>query len=206
MTDKLTAELAFWQEELLRYESWFAGWLELYGSRYVDNGKHPDAITAWIKEYQEPLYMRELRLRKHELMGLDVLEIGPGPVSGIGIFIGANVWAIDPLADEYVNIGFTSFVSPPIMAGRAEQLPFDDDTFDAVVAVNSLDHVDDITQTASEILRVLRPDGKMAFAVDHHPPRKCEPVELTDALMRLLFPGIVKVLQVGERALWRNFR
>lgn len=206
MAGKLVAELKFWQDEFLRYESWFAGWLEMYGSSYVDNGKHPDAITAWIKEYQEPLYMRELSLRKYELMGMDVLEIGPGPVSGIGIFSGAKVRAVDPLADEYMGMGFASLMGVPIMAGRAEQLPFDDDEFDAVIAVNSLDHVDDIAQSAGEILRVLRTDGKMAFAVDHHPPRKCEPIEITDSLMGRLFPGIVKVRQVNERALWRNFR
>lgn len=203
MNGKLVAELTFWKKELLRYHRWFAGELELYGTPCPPKGKYPDAVTAWRKEYQEPHYMEQLLLGRGDLDGLDVLEIGPGPVSGIGIFKGANVMAVDPLVDKYSEIGFNGGLD--IIRGRAEHLRFENDMFDVVITINSLDHVDDIEKAAAEIMRVLRPGGKMAFAVDHHEPRECEPIELDDTLMEFLFPGIVKVRQVDERALWRNF-
>ena len=203
MDDKLVAELAFWKEELLQYHRWFAGELELHGQPCPVKNDHLDTVMAWRKEYQEPLYLEQLMLKKDELAGLEVLEVGCGPVSGMSAFYGAYVMAVDPLVYEYIRIGFD--IDPKAMRAGIEDLPFGMNSFDAVVAVNSLDHVDDIEKAASEILRVLRPGGKLAFAVDHHAPRICEPVELTDTRMEYLFPGIRKLRQVDERALWRNF-
>jgi len=200
---KLIAELGFWREELARYQRWFNGGLVLHGQPRPEPGKYLDAATAWKKEYQEPLYLDQLMLKEDELVGLEVLEIGSGPVSGMGVFKGAHVMAVDPLAYEYAGIGFD--IDLRTMKAGIEDLPFGKNSFDVVIAVNSLDHVDDVEAAAKEILRVLRSGGKMAFAVDHHPSRLCEPMELTDTHMKRLFPGIKKLRQVGERALWRNF-
>ncbi len=203
MDAKLVAELEFWRNELINYQRWFDGELELYGQPCPETGMYSNAITAWKREYQQPLYLEQLMLKIDDFRGLDILEIGPGPVSGNGVFKGGNVvFAVDPLAVEFAEIGFHDLT---MMRGGAEDLPFGNNSFDVVIAVNSLDHVDDIEAAAKEILRVLRSGGKLAFAVDHHPPRACEPVELTDTRMEYLFPGIKKLRQVGERALWRNF-
>ena len=47
--------------------------------------------------------------------------------------------------------------------GRAEQLPFDDHSFDFVVCVDVLEHVDDLKQATSEMARVLKPGGLFLF-------------------------------------------
>jgi ubiquinone/menaquinone biosynthesis C-methylase UbiE len=47
--------------------------------------------------------------------------------------------------------------------GNAEKLPYADDTFDAVIALDTLHHVPDISAALSEIARVLKPGG--AFLV-----------------------------------------
>jgi ubiquinone/menaquinone biosynthesis C-methylase UbiE len=47
--------------------------------------------------------------------------------------------------------------------GRAEQLPFEDDTFDTVVSLAVLCSVDDPPRVLAEIRRVLRPGGRFVF-------------------------------------------
>jgi len=59
----------------------------------------------------------------------------------------------------------------------AEQLPFDDDTFDIVFGHAVLHHIPDLEQAFREFRRVLRPGGVVAFAG--------EPSETGDRLARL---------------------
>lgn len=49
-----------------------------------------------------------------------------------------------------------------IVEASAENLPFDDDSFDAVVTTLVLCTVRDLSQALAEIKRVLRPDGRLA--------------------------------------------
>jgi SAM-dependent methyltransferase len=50
-------------------------------------------------------------------------------------------------------------VSATLHTASAEDLPFDDRTFDVAVAVSTLEFVHDISRSAREISRVLRPGG-----------------------------------------------
>ena len=49
------------------------------------------------------------------------------------------------------------------------ELPFPDDVFDAVVAGEVLEHIEDERAALSEVVRVLRPDGVLAVSVPAHP-------------------------------------
>jgi SAM-dependent methyltransferase len=51
--------------------------------------------------------------------------------------------------------------------GRAEELPFDDGSFELVVAYNVLMDVDDMPRAVAEIGRVLRPGGRLCACVTH---------------------------------------
>jgi SAM-dependent methyltransferase len=57
------------------------------------------------------------------------------------------------------------------VCGTAEDLPFDDDSFDAVVGSGVLHHAADLPGALGEIRRVTREDGRIAFAepLSHHP-------------------------------------
>ena len=57
--------------------------------------------------------------------------------------------------------------------GTAEQLPFDDDTFDSVISQFALMYVEDKPKALQEMRRVLKPGGRLAVlvpdAIDHSP-------------------------------------
>lgn len=49
----------------------------------------------------------------------------------------------------------------------AARMPFADDSFDVIISINVLEHVDDLYHTLRECRRILHPDGVMLF---HFPP------------------------------------
>jgi SAM-dependent methyltransferase len=69
--------------------------------------------------------------------------------------------------------------------GRAEALPFPDASFDAVVSQFGLMFFDDRVQALREMMRVLRPDSRMAVAVCDGLARSPGYAALADVLQRL---------------------
>lgn len=55
----------------------------------------------------------------------------------------------------------------PVLCGAIEQLPFDDDAFDAAIVSEVLEHVDDDRSALVEVARVVRPGGLIAITVPH---------------------------------------
>jgi SAM-dependent methyltransferase len=98
-----------------------------------------------------------------------VLEVGPGtgyytfdmaaalPAGQVDIF-DVQQEMIDHVMREANRRGVTN-VRPTL--GDAQNLPFDDDTFDAAVLVTVLGEIPDQEQALSEIARVLRPGGRL---------------------------------------------
>jgi SAM-dependent methyltransferase len=115
-----------------------------------------------------------------------ILDIGCGPR-------GSLEWAetakervgLDPLALKYMKLGAAKH-RMTYVAASSDKIPFDDAHFDVVCSFNSLDHVDDVDQTISEIKRVTKPGGIFLVIVEvNHPPTATEPVVLPwDALER----------------------
>ncbi len=58
------------------------------------------------------------------------------------------------------------------VAGRAEQLPFDDDSFDALAFTYLFRYVADPAATMREMVRVVRPGGAIATLEFHVPERR----------------------------------
>jgi len=76
-----------------------------------------------------------------------------------------------------------------LVAGDAQALPFEDDSFDRVINGFLLRNVADLPLTLSEMVRVLRPGGRAVCLEITHPPSK-----LFGALFRRYFYGFVPVL------------
>lgn len=98
--------------------------------------------------------------------GAKVLEIGSGPghVADALAKTGAHVTGVDFSADM---VGVAQRNHPEITFRRAdaEQLPFEQDSFDAVVANFVVHHLARPDVVLSEVRRVLKPEGRFAFVV-----------------------------------------
>jgi SAM-dependent methyltransferase len=91
----------------------------------------------------------------------DVLEVGCGPgelSERIARELGADVVAID-LSERMVELARERGVKADV--GDVQELPFDDESFDCVVAAWMLYHVADVDLGLSEIGRVLRRGGHL---------------------------------------------
>lgn len=118
--------------------------------------------------------------------GKRILDVGCGPHGLALAFAGCEVYGLDPLADWYRDLAFPidSYSDRFIcVEGSAESMPFEHNSFDAVISVNSIDHVDDFRAAASEISRVLRPDGILRMEVQYHRPTITEPWSLSDDIV-----------------------
>jgi ubiquinone/menaquinone biosynthesis C-methylase UbiE len=113
-----------------------------------------------------------LRERRTALLGRahgDVLEIGAGTGVNLALYPTtiASLTVTEP--DSAMMRKLQKRLSDrDVMALRApaEDLPFDDDTFDTVVSTLTLCTVDDQPRALREIRRVLRPRGQLLF-IEH---------------------------------------
>lgn len=103
--------------------------------------------------------------RALELVGTGrgaLLEVGPGPGRLLAELArrGWTVSAVDisPAMADMARARVPA-AAERISVGRAEALPFEDSSFDAVVAIGILQYTDR-KQTVAEIMRVLRPGGR----------------------------------------------
>jgi ubiquinone/menaquinone biosynthesis C-methylase UbiE len=101
----------------------------------------------------------------HQMAGKRVLEIGFGPGYDALKFMqsGADYTGID-ITPENVertrrHLAFFN-LSPNVRQGDAENLPFQDGTFDVVYSNGVLHHVPDMARAFREARRVLKPGGK----------------------------------------------
>lgn len=128
----------------------------------------------------EVVYTTNIGIDKQFYSGKKILDIGCGPR-------GSLEWAdeaaervgLDPLVDRYRELGIDqhkmTYVNAP-----SEAIPFPDEYFDVALSLNSLDHVDDLDQTAREIKRVLAQAGFFFVMVEIHPhPTIAEPITLS---------------------------
>jgi SAM-dependent methyltransferase len=118
-------------------------------------------------------------LKKQNLMSRlhdgTVLEIGIGTAPNFKYY-GHNVDTIvgidpNPAIQKYADDQAATFLGIEkgkfqLIQGKAEDLPFEDSSIDAVVGTDVMCTVGDVDKALSEILRVLKPGGIYIF-VDH---------------------------------------
>jgi len=74
--------------------------------------------------------------------------------------------------------------------GVGEALPYDDTGFDAVVCVDVLEHVSDLTRVLAEVTRVLRPGGLFLFdTINRNPLARLATITVAEDILRLLPSG-----------------
>ncbi len=90
-------------------------------------------------------------VREYNLQDKRILDVG----SGQG--------ALQDLVSDYTGLDISSpaarFYHKPFVVGSATELPFPDDSFDAVWTIDVLEHVPQPEKALAEIRRVVRPGG-----------------------------------------------
>jgi demethylmenaquinone methyltransferase/2-methoxy-6-polyprenyl-1,4-benzoquinol methylase len=101
-------------------------------------------------------------------VALQIVRRSPGSTTVVGVDLTPAMLAMGQDNIDRAEAGDEVVLT----AGRAEELPFPDATFDAVTFTYLLRYVDDPAATLRELSRVLRPDGVLAsleFGVPEHP-------------------------------------
>jgi SAM-dependent methyltransferase len=98
--------------------------------------------------------------------GMGVLDVacGPGYVSNAVKQLGANPVGID-FSEKMVAIAKKMFADIPFVQGDAQNLPFENVSFDRVLINFGLLHVSKPEQACAEAFRVLKSDGRLGFTV-----------------------------------------
>lgn len=123
--------------------------------------------------------------------GKKLLDIGCGNayVTCLYAGAGAGVSAID-LTEKAVELTKSRLniqgLSAEVQKADAENLPFDDQSFDVVVSFGVLHHTPDTEKALAEIFRVLKPGGRILLMLYH---RNSFAYQLLFRIKRLIQPG-----------------
>ncbi|MEM9470956.1 MAG: class I SAM-dependent methyltransferase [Pseudomonadota bacterium] len=136
--------------------------------------------AAASNDHFERCYTELFGIDRASYAGQRLLDVGCGPLNSLDwADDAADCVGVDPLADKYAALGEPS-KHMRVHACTAEELPFDDASFDTVSSFNSLDHVDDYQKALSEMRRVCRPGGNLLLIVEvNHAPTMTEPHTIT---------------------------
>lgn len=124
---------------------------------------------AEVERRHLPVLLARLRRRLELPEGSRVLEIGAAQGTYLTALtrLGFEARGIEPWAPAIVNareLGQHTGVQPDIVHGAGEDLSaFEDESFDLVLAISVMEHVDDPLQVCREAARVLRPGGGFYF-------------------------------------------
>jgi ubiquinone/menaquinone biosynthesis C-methylase UbiE len=151
---------------------------------YAPIGKESTLILSREDDEKNRLFIQLYQhiLFEITLTGKKILEIGSGrgggsdyiaryyqPAQVIGVDFSSNAVA---LANRFYNIPTLSFIE-----GNAEDLPFENNSFDVVCNVESSHCYGNMKAFVSEVKRVLKPGGIFSWA-DLRSPKEMEELEL----------------------------
>lgn len=117
-------------------------------------------LESCQKVFWQNIFQFELDYLVSQLQGRkDVLSVGCGPaiIEGGLSKHGFNVTGLD-ISQEALKCAPDSVRT---IAGRAEDMPFPDSSFDAVIYVASLQFIEDYREALQKSAVVLRPEGKI---------------------------------------------
>lgn len=127
-------------------------------------------FARFYDSFMEPLEKKYImKWRKELLLNAKgkVLEIGAGTGINFPLYQDCeDVYAIEPnpfMIEKAEKQKRVSRIPISIIESRAEQLPFPDEHFDTIVVTLVLCSVDEPKKALEEMVRVLKPNGKVLF-------------------------------------------
>lgn len=138
---------------------------EVPGARtFATSGDAYDSFMGRYSRSLAPLFADTVRIAP----GQSVLDVGCGPgaltaelVTRLG---NEAVSALDP-SPSFVEACAERFPEIEVRLGRAEEIPFPDDTFDVALSQLVMHFVSDPAAAIGELRRVVRPGGSIAACV-----------------------------------------
>lgn len=152
-----------------------AGYYQKHDWTFMNYGYAPDDESETpVLETHDEINRYCIQLYHHvanaiNLKGLKVLEVGSGRGGGanyIKRYLHPNHLVGVDFSDNAVNLCQEHYCVEGLsfMSGDAENLPFDDESFDAVVNVESSHCYGSMDAFLAQVKRVLRPGGHFLFA------------------------------------------
>jgi SAM-dependent methyltransferase len=111
---------------------------------------------------------------------------GAGLASLLAALRGAEVSAIDA-SFALIDVARNRLPSVDIQVADLEELPYGDSSFDAAIAVNSLFYAADPQRALSEVVRVVRPGGRVVVT-SWGPAERCQNAAVIRRLGELMPP------------------
>jgi SAM-dependent methyltransferase len=134
----------------------------------VGNVARYDGLAEWYREFRPALGDEELDAL-HRLLGP-----GSGRCLDVGCGTGVPTLAVAELGWTVVGVDVSADLLEvaraaglDVVEATADAVPFEDDSFDAVVSVWTHTDIDDFTAAVAEAVRVLRPGGPFVYIGGH---------------------------------------
>lgn len=197
----------------------FTKYLIKFSGLFLSDKKEKNELTYWriIKFFEKELnnnhyknaFTKFFDLTDENYKSKKVLDIGCGPRGSLEwCKNGDELIGLDPLADDYLLLN-NKIKTMKLIKGFSENIPFENSYFDIVSSFNSLDHVDNLEKTISEIKRVLKPGGYFLLITDCcHISTPTEPQtfgwEITEKLKPEFDIIFEKKLEKKGRKIFRN--
>jgi SAM-dependent methyltransferase len=223
------AESLFWKNHIENMEKWYTGELSCYyktsspkeSEKIKVRNLKDSSILTWFKLHQQEKYLKDLKLTDQAFSEMKLLDVGAGPIPSSMVFRNCEIYCLEPLLHKYLEAGYPLhyYDHCRYIHAHSEEIPVEDNFFDAVISVNAIDHVDDLSLTSIEIKRVLKENGLLRMHVHYHRATKWEPIVITDELFMELFSWCQNLHKIDETkssysmsagadesfALWSNF-
>lgn len=167
-TEDIMADKTY-QNPISKYIHEFMYWRRLVDNKGPLKNSHYEGYFTAMFDVDKDFYSNKR-----------VMDLGCGPC-------GSLEWAdnarqrvgLDPLAEAYAFLHDTPHAME-YTPDFAESISFEENHFDVLVSINSLDHVDDGDKVISEIKRVVKPGGHIFIAAEVSKDKKpCEPSPIT---------------------------
>ena len=139
-----------------------------YGYEYLDGNKKQPQLEENDEKERYCLQLYSSLIEEVDLQNKDILEIGCGRGGGasyITRYLKPNSYIGLDLSNDVIKFSSKFHKVPGLsfVVGNAQDIKFDDQSFDAIVNVESSRSYNDFEAFVSESYRVLRPGGHLLF-------------------------------------------